>query len=88
MEIYLSDEFTRQYKRLPQDVKKKLSKQQALLCADIYHPSLHTEKLSPKDKGVWSFRIDLHYRVLFRFLKGDTIILLTVGTHAWVYHRI
>lgn len=88
MRIVATEEFKHRYRLLPQDVKQKLEKQLVLMAENMKHPSLHTEKLAPKAKNVWSFRIDLHYRVAFRPLDGGGVTLLTVGTHDWVYRRI
>ena len=48
-------------------------------------PSLHTEKLVPRNKELWSFRIDKKYRIIFRFKNGSTAIFLLVGPHDWIY---
>ena len=85
MEIALSDEFVRRYKLLPIRIQKKAEKQEKLFRQNPFHPSLHTEKLEPKGKQVWSFRIDRSYRVLFRFAESEKVIFLTVGPHDWIY---
>ncbi len=86
--LIASSEFRRRYNELPETVKDRLDKQKELLTTDIRHPSLHVEKLAPKSKNMWSFRIDIHYRVLFQVLDNGDLFLLTVGTHDWVYRRI
>jgi mRNA-degrading endonuclease RelE of RelBE toxin-antitoxin system len=88
MRISATDEFKRRYNRLPEEVKDKLEKQLVLMRENMKHPSLRTEKLAPKARNVWSFRIDLQYRVGFRFQDNGDVILLTVGTHDWVYRRV
>lgn len=85
MEILLTDEFVRLYKLLPAHIQKKAEKQEKLFRQNPFHPSLHTEKLEPKGKQVWSFRIDRSYRVLFRFAESQKVIFLTVGSHDWIY---
>ena len=85
MEILLTDEFVRLYKLLPAHIQKKAEKQEKLFRQNPFHPSLHTEKLEPKGKQVWSFRIDRSYRVLFRFAERQKVIFLTVGPHDWIY---
>jgi len=67
LEISLTDEFVRRYKLLPKSIQKKAEKQERLFRQNPFHPSLHTEKLEPKGKQVWSFRVDRSYRVLFPF---------------------
>ena len=83
--IILTQEFENRYHKLPPAVKKKAEKQVEVFRTNPTHPSLHTEKLEPKGKQVWSFRIDRSYRVIFRFIDGQTALFLTVGAHDWVY---
>ena len=44
---------------------KKWEKKRHLFEKDIRHPSLHTELLEPRWRGIYSFRLDKKYRVLF-----------------------
>ncbi|MEK9156909.1 MAG: type II toxin-antitoxin system RelE/ParE family toxin [Patescibacteria group bacterium] len=83
--IIVTEEFEKRFSDLPTRIQKKLIKQEKFLRENPLHPSLHTEKLQPKIKEYWSFRIDKSYRVLFRFTEKDELILITVGTHDWVY---
>ncbi|KPJ56278.1 hypothetical protein AMJ49_05285 [Parcubacteria bacterium DG_74_2] len=85
MEIFTTEEFETNYKKLPLKIKKKAERKEKLFQNNPFHPLLHTEKLEPKSKEVWSFRIDREYRVLFRFINSDKILLLTVGHHNWIY---
>ena len=85
MEIILTDEFVRRYELLPLRIQRKAEKQEKLFRENPFHPSLHTEKLEPKGKQVWSFRIDRSYRVLFRFADSQQVVFLTVGPHDWIY---
>jgi len=85
MRIILTEEFESQYSHLPEIIKRKAEKQQNIFKTNPFHPSLHTEKLAPKSKQVWSFRIDKKYRVVFKFADGDKVHFLTIGPHDWVY---
>lgn len=85
MQIIVAKEFEKRYLQLPVSVKKKALKQEKLFRTNPFHPSLHTEKLIPRGKQLWSFRIDKSYRVIFRFVDGNTALLLTIGTHDWIY---
>lgn len=78
-------EFERRFRDLPADIKRKVIKQEKYLREHPLHPSLRCEKLEPKDREVWSFRVDRTYRVLFRCLDDRQILLLTVGQHDWIY---
>ena len=46
-------------------LRKKLDKAQKFFEINISHPSLHTEILEPRWRGIYSFRLDKKYRALF-----------------------
>jgi plasmid maintenance system killer protein len=50
-------------------------------------PILSTEKLGPPFEETWSFRIDRAYRVIFKFINKNKILLITCGHHSWIYKR-
>ncbi len=83
--VQVADEFTERYLALPLSLRKKVRKQEILFRENPFHPSLNTEKLEPKGKQMWSFRVDHRYRVLFRFEDRNLVTLLTVGPHDWIY---
>ena len=85
MEIIVAWEFKEAYNHLPKQIQSKAKKQEKIFRDNPFHPSLHTEKLVPKSKEVWSFRIDKRYRIIFRFLDRNKIVFLTVGPHDWIY---
>lgn len=85
IEVRVSREFEERFRDLSALVQRRAEKQERLFRENPFHPSLHTEKLQPKDKQIWSFRVDRSYRIIFRFLDGKTALFLTVGPHDWVY---
>jgi len=85
IEVFITEEFERCYQELPKAIQKKAEKQEKLFRQNPFHPSLHTEKLEPRGKQVWSFRIDKRYRVFFHFINGNKVRFLTVGPHDWIY---
>ncbi len=86
IEIFITKEFEERYKDLPKHIQGKAEKQEKMFKRDPFHPSLHTEKLEPKGKQVWSFRIDKKYRIFFRFSDGGKkATFFTVGPHDWIY---
>jgi len=44
---------------------KKWHKAKSLFENNPSHPSLNTELLEPRHRGIYSFRIDIKYRALF-----------------------
>jgi mRNA-degrading endonuclease RelE of RelBE toxin-antitoxin system len=85
IEILITEEFEKQYQRLPLPIQKKAEKKEKIFRQNPFYSSLHTEKLEPKSKEVWSFRIDQEYRILFKYLNPNKIIFLTCGHHSWIY---
>lgn len=85
MEVFATKKFKSQYENLSKDIRKKAEKQEKLFRKNQFHPSLHTEKLSPKSKEVWSFRVDKNYRVISRFINSDRVLFLNIGSHDYIY---
>lgn len=85
LQIIVTAEFIKRYKLLPAAIRLMAEKQEKLFRVNPFYPSLHTEKLEPKNKQVWSFRIDKRYRIIFRFLDRERVLFLTVGPHSWIY---
>ena len=48
---------------------------------DIKHPSLNTELLEPKWRGIYSFRIDKKYRALFFITKDGCAEVFAFTNH-------
>lgn len=66
-------------------LQKKFDKQVKLFSQDPSHPSLNTELLTPKEYGVYSFRIDRKFRALYVYhgnLNAIEIINITVHYHS------
>lgn len=87
-EVIVAETFADQYKLLPAPIRRKSEKQLALFRNNPFHPSLHTEKLAPKQAERWSFRVDRRYRILFRFVDARGILLIAIGTHDWLYRQV
>lgn len=82
MNIKKTNRFQKGYKALPEAQKKKAEKQLIVFIENMFYPSLHTEKLAPAYKNIWSFRIDKKYRVIFTFVPNrNEIWLLNIGPH-------
>ncbi len=85
MRILLSDGFKENFSCLEKQIQKRADKQIVIFKNNPFYPSLHTEKLTPKWKEVWNFRIDKNYRIVFRFLDKDKVLFLNAGPHDWIY---
>lgn len=58
----------------------KFEKQKLLFGANPFHSSLHTEKLEPKSVGLYSFRVDKRYRIIFR-IRDNVAEIIYVTKH-------
>lgn len=59
---------------------KQWSKARYFFENNMRHPSLNTELLEPKWRGIYSFRIDLKYRALF-FISDDKAEVFRITKH-------
>ena len=59
---------------------RKWEKAKALFEKDLRHPSLHTELLEPRWRGIYSFRLDRTYRALF-FIIHDKAEVFSITKH-------
>jgi mRNA-degrading endonuclease YafQ of YafQ-DinJ toxin-antitoxin module len=50
-----------------------------------FHPSLRTHKLVGKLEGLWAVSVAYDCRVVFRFMNGDEVLLIDIGSHEEVY---
>lgn len=60
---------------------KKYAKSKKLFEHDPFYPSLNTELLEPKDRLIYSFRLDKKYRALFIYIDTNTIEIITITNH-------
>lgn len=66
-------------------LKKKWEKAIRLFEYDFRHPSLHTELLEPRWRGIYSFRLDKKHRALF-FITNKQAEIFQITKHyrkAW-----
>ena len=52
---------------------------------DPFDSRVKTHKLSGKLEGLWSFSVSYNCRVVFKFLPGNTVLLIDIGSHDEVY---
>lgn len=63
------------------NLTNKFNKQLSLFKENPNHPSLNTEKLAPKTAGLYSFRIDRKYRVVFHILLSGEAQIVDINDH-------
>ena len=61
-------------------LSRKWNKARLIFETDIRHPSLHTELMEPRWRGIYSFRLDKQYRALF-FIIGSQVEVFRITKH-------
>ena len=64
-----------------QNLEKKYKKAKSFFEKDPFHPSLNTELLEPKDRLIYSFRLDKKYRTIFIYVDENTIEIVMFTNH-------
>ena len=63
------------------NLEKKYQKAKKLFEHDPFYPSLNTELLEPKERLIYSFRLDRKYRAIFIYVNTDTIEIVAFTNH-------
>jgi len=63
------------------NLEKKYEKVKGFFEQDPLHPSLNTELLEPKDRLIYSFRLDKKYRAIFIYVDDNTIEIIAFTNH-------
>lgn len=88
IEIVWDEPFLRilkKWKKKHPDLMAKFEDKLALFCSEPFHPSLKTHGLSGNLKGYFAFSITYEYRLVFKFIVEDKVLLVDIGTHDEVY---
>ena len=85
LQISTTATFDELFKELPKPIQRKAAVKTDLFKDNPFHPSLRTEKLHPKQHEVWSFRVDLAYRIIFKFIESNHAELRYIGHHHSIY---
>lgn len=84
MKIACTESFKKDYRRLPENVRKAAGKPITQLLLDHTHPSLHLEGIAGH-RSLFSARIDQRYRISLTFEADETILLRRALDHDDLY---
>ena len=84
MDIDFNAKFKKQYKKLPQNIRKRFLERLAVFEENPYHPLLNTHKLRGKKRAFRSINITGDYRAQFLW-EGDVVTFHEIGTHSELY---
>jgi Txe/YoeB family toxin of Txe-Axe toxin-antitoxin module len=62
-------------------LEKKYLKSKCFFEENPFHPSLHTELLKPKERLIYSFRLDAKYRAIFIYTGNNEIEIIAITNH-------
>ncbi|RIK79208.1 hypothetical protein DCC62_05995 [candidate division KSB1 bacterium] len=88
MQIVTTKTFDGLFKALDKKIQHKAAQKTELFKQNPFHSTLRTEKLHPKAREVWSFRVDLNYRIVFKFTGPDVAELRFIGHHNQIYDYV
>jgi mRNA-degrading endonuclease RelE of RelBE toxin-antitoxin system len=86
MEISTTATFDKLFKNLSKSIQKKAVIKAELFKNNTFHPSLRVEKLHPKKHQVWSIRVDISYRIVFKFIDTNHAEFRFIGHHNQIYN--
>ena len=84
MDIYFSPRFKRSFKKYLSPFQRNVWKKIELFRIAPFHPSLKTHKLSVDP--LWAFSLDCKNRIVFQFIKDESVLLLSIGDHS-IYRK-
>jgi mRNA-degrading endonuclease YafQ of YafQ-DinJ toxin-antitoxin module len=79
MEFLYSNRFKKDYKKLPDNIKKILQEKLNLMAQNPFHPSLRTKKIRGKS-DIFECSINMSIRMTWQY-QDKKIFLRTVGPH-------
>ncbi|PSB00954.1 type II toxin-antitoxin system mRNA interferase toxin, RelE/StbE family [Merismopedia glauca CCAP 1448/3] len=67
------------------DLVERFQQRVDLFVQEPFHPSLRTHALSGHLEGCWSLSITYEYRLIFKFISEERVLLIDLGSHDEVY---
>lgn len=82
MKIIYTFHFREKYKELPSCIKIKAEEKENIFRINPFDARLKTHKLGGKQQDYWAFSIDHKYRIIFEFIKNNTVLFHAIGDHS------
>jgi addiction module RelE/StbE family toxin len=79
--IKYSTKFIKQFKKLPINIKRKVTIKEGLFKKNPLHPSLRLHELHGNLKNTWSISVDKNYRIVFERMDDETISFYSIANH-------
>ena len=81
VKIIRTARFLKSARRLPKPIIKKAEAQELIFRENPLDQRLRTHKLHGALDGFYAYSVDYRYRIIFRFLNGQTVAYHEIGTH-------
>lgn len=85
IDILTTATFDQLFQSLPTKIQLKAATKTELFRENPFNPILRTEKLHPPKHDVWSFRVNIHYRIVFKFIGSKQAEFRFIGHHNKIY---
>lgn len=79
--VHVAPRFEKHFRKLPTVVQQQVTEKDELFRTNPHHPQLRTHQLRGALEGFWSYSVNYHYRVLFRFVGQGEVLYYDIGTH-------
>ena len=79
--VRVTSDFTKSFKKLPRNIQKRAENKDKKFRENPFTPSLKTHHLKGELQGLYSYSVNYHHRVLFKFLDPTTVVYYDIGTH-------
>jgi len=79
MEFTFSNRFKKEYKTLPEEIKKAVQNKLRMMAENPFHPSLRTKKIQGHEK-ILECSINMAIRMTWEY-DGKKIFLRAIGEH-------
>lgn len=67
------------------NLRERFQQKIDLFSQDPFNPSLRTHALSGNLEGCWSLSVNYEYRLIFKFISENRVLLIDLGSHDEVY---
>ena len=81
MKIIYSPTFLKKYRKSIKEIKELAKDKEIIFRKNPFDPKLKVHKLHDQLSGLWSFSLNIKYRIIFEFENPELIIFHTIGLH-------
>ena len=85
MKVYFHKNFAKKYSKLQSAEKKRFKERRDIFVRDLYDPILNNHALTGKYKGYRSINIKGDLRAVYRLLRKDSVLFITIDSHSSLY---